>query len=1054
MDLYEWIRLFIFHALILQLANPQNAQNILTETLIEVLTDKCPGYNVCTFENDVRTNAPSDRNNSSVADEGTSCCQPGCHCDSGTGVCIGTGNCCLESTEPEEERLVSADQMRCVSPSFNLDYEHILKRLSTESWSGSQARLGVVMVSNCPVETNDTRRCSQPNQQNISENQPVTSTISKISYRNKYCAFCHEVNETEVVPWRAYVTCSAVNILKGDSLLFPNSPEKMFSSILATKNGECGFEFIPPKEKIDSLNIETCFINRSIVYQCADEDTNITEENKNACSSLYLPYTYSDEYSTTVYANYFCYLCNSNATNTSVTVDTRETNSSGPGDRCLTEVSLGLHVQLDFVVELNTMHMNESNFLPHWEQTDLTPARYVPGGVKCKGTTTYDLFTEKCREWFCPSGWYLSPEGACLPLYLDAVKASFSVTLQFRTEHHHREALRGADMMEVTTAVLDRMYGDGPGLRKEVVIVATMDDYSYLFVFAVIHVTKDSIYQQRIYDPSTYGSEISIETHNASVPLQIQFSVGVKMELNTYPLNDIILVDMIEYKALMTRYRANISDIETAFMYTFVTPLSFCTQISLDRTEVRDYIDVADIRISDTRIYTGEFSRTSRYDTMRICLSSYLRKAEEYYQEKLRANMYTPQAIISVVCNIMSMAGLLVTIITYIIFEELRTIPGKNNMMLAVHLLIAQSLYQFGMDKTEFHNLCIVFGILIHLFWLTAIFWMNVCTLHMFRTFVTGQSYRSVRALDPQVLCYGGYCYGVAMAMVAVNISVSMYKSDGAEVGYGGRVCYITNPVMVGWVFALPVGIIIILNMGFFFAVVYQISASTMRRRGKQTDRTNTVIYMKLSSLTGVTWIFGYLYLWTNFEPLEYIFIVLNAGQGVFIFISFICTKRILKLYWNMSRNNCLMVRARCCSCLCFTRFDPETAVEMNTQKVSLTAGSTSKGFLSQTTSVKRFFTHRYDSSRSLSEVDKSKKQVFNNPKGEENSSAFGAADLIKIKRDVEVSDANGYITFSDPANGMMKNTAVAAIGRHNIDFISSEGNKKPPETGDENGHM
>jgi len=649
-----------------------------------------------------------------------------------------------------------------------------------------------------------------------------------------------------------------------------------------------------------------------------------------------------------------------------------------------------------------------------------------------------------------------SADGECVPIYVDVVKGAFSVTLQMHANTETREKLRDADLTNVTEGILGKMYGNHSGTTTEIILLAYIDDYSYIFAFVLIHISPLSVNKRVIYDRSTYGKEMFAETDNGTLPLRVNFAVGIKMELNTFPLSDIILVDMLAYKALRTVIKANVSEIEHAFQYTVVSRLSFCTQIALERNEVRDYIDVVDIRISDTRIYSGEFARAARYETVRVCLKDYFRKAEHYYQQKLAASMYTPQAILSVVCNLLSMAGLCITIITYIIFEELRTIPGKNNMMLAVHLLIAQCLYQFGMDRTDLPNACVVLGIFIHLFWLTAIFWMNVCTLHMFRTFVTGQSYRSVRALDPQVLCYGGYCYGIAIAMVAINISISMYKTNGQEIGYGGRVCYISNPVMVGWVFALPVGVIIILNMGFFFAVVYQISASTMRRRGKQSDRTNTVIYMKLSSLTGVTWIFGYLYLWTNFDPLEYIFIVLNAGQGVFIFISFICTQRISKLYWNLLRKNCMLVRARCCTCLCWSRFDTDTHVEMNTQKVSLTAGSTTKGFMSQSASVKRFFKGRFERTHSASEVDKSKHDKSDIFKGSVNESKAPvtekkSGDQVNVR---EISESNNII-HEDGIQNTIKIATIATIGLSDIDFLASKGETKEPDKGQaHNGHV
>ena len=54
--------------------------------------------------------------------------------------------------------------------------------------------------------------------------------------------------------------------------------------------------------------------------------------------------------------------------------------------------------------------------------------------------------------------------------------------------------------------------------------------------------------------------------------------------------------------------------------------------------------------------------------------------------------------------------------------------------------------------------------------------------------------------------------------------------------------------------------------------------------------------YARLSTLIGVTWIFGFINLLIRHDILEYLFIVLNASQGVFIMIAFVLNKRVCSL--------------------------------------------------------------------------------------------------------------------------------------------------------------
>ncbi|XP_030831929.1 adhesion G-protein coupled receptor G2-like [Strongylocentrotus purpuratus] len=56
-------------------------------------------------------------------------------------------------------------------------------------------------------------------------------------------------------------------------------------------------------------------------------------------------------------------------------------------------------------------------------------------------------------------------------------------------------------------------------------------------------------------------------------------------------------------------------------------------------------------------------------------------------------------------------------------------------------------------------------------------------------------------------------------------------------------------------------------------------------------------IYVKMSTLLGFTWIFGFVAAFADVTALWYIFIILNSLQGVYIFIAFICNKRVFKLW-------------------------------------------------------------------------------------------------------------------------------------------------------------
>ncbi len=59
----------------------------------------------------------------------------------------------------------------------------------------------------------------------------------------------------------------------------------------------------------------------------------------------------------------------------------------------------------------------------------------------------------------------------------------------------------------------------------------------------------------------------------------------------------------------------------------------------------------------------------------------------------------------------------------------------------------------------------------------------------------------------------------------------------------------------------------------------------------------NIFWFFQIASLMGFTWIFGYMAAFTDVEALWYIYIILNSLQGLFIFISFMCNRRVGMLW-------------------------------------------------------------------------------------------------------------------------------------------------------------
>lgn len=245
--------------------------------------------------------------------------------------------------------------------------------------------------------------------------------------------------------------------------------------------------------------------------------------------------------------------------------------------------------------------------------------------------------------------------------------------------------------------------------------------------------------------------------------------------------------------------------------------------------------------------------------------------------------------VLTLVCTIISMVSLGMLILFYTLTKQAQTVPIISSLTLAGNLLVAQGLFQFGISLTEIHWLCATIGMAIHYFWLVYICWTTVCTFHLFYTFVMSEW--SVGDCKHRIMLYYClFCYTLPLVFVAINVVVSTTRSG--NLGYGKSLCYISTLEMIGYTFALPLALFISTNFILFLVVLYKLHVINDRRMHYSQNAVGLKIYIKLSTLTGMAWLLGFLYVLTELQWVEHIFVVLNASHGLFLMLSLMCNQR------------------------------------------------------------------------------------------------------------------------------------------------------------------
>ncbi|XP_052274013.1 uncharacterized protein LOC127873948 [Dreissena polymorpha] len=385
---------------------------------------------------------------------------------------------------------------------------------------------------------------------------------------------------------------------------------------------------------------------------------------------------------------------------------------------------------------------------------------------------------------------------------------------------------------------------------------------------------------------------------------------------------NVIMFDPVSNKVLsqvVTTFDDLLSEVDVDnTIDTILTARFKCPLISLNLTEIHP-IGNNSFRLKNGAVIDrkyvnyGRNQKTYNLQTFEICWNIY---QNSYNDSNDRLTKYTADkktvtatGILSLVCMIISVTCLLITLMTYCLFQELRTQPGINNMGLVTSLIVAQVLFQFGKGQHQYVPswTCELIGALIHFFWLLVIFWMNVCCWHMFCVFNRLSVQSSKQSPVWKTFIYTIYTFIGSLLCVAINIIVVVVDTDNEKVGYGDGTCYISRPEMVGYTFALPVFIILVANIAMFCVVILKVKRTTSHVITSAKSNVNYVtIFAKLATLVGLSWIFGFIYTYTGKEVFEYLFIILSNGQGVFIFMAFICRKRVYHLYKEKLYNRTL----------------------------------------------------------------------------------------------------------------------------------------------------
>ncbi|XP_063435546.1 uncharacterized protein LOC134716474 [Mytilus trossulus] len=383
---------------------------------------------------------------------------------------------------------------------------------------------------------------------------------------------------------------------------------------------------------------------------------------------------------------------------------------------------------------------------------------------------------------------------------------------------------------------------------------------------------------------------------NSTVTLnQSDLIVRVKYEMDSEAFDVPSLVENIAVADLCTYQSVYSIHVPGKLaMYYRVNNLLLCTQVEFTTQEYAKQRN-REIKLHSSGHLLGRNDYlTVKNNSIRVCSDRYLQLISEVPDENINISMF----IVRVICNVVSLICLTLTFITYMLFKSLRTVPGQNNMTLVLCMILNELLFHVRLYSLENINVCQAIGVLQHYSFLTVFTSFNVCTFHIYRVFTT--SFSTTANSNIHVLFkYKAYIFGFPAVIVTSNILVTFIYNDYQSIGYGGDLCFIVFKLAAIVTFLCPVGIILMTNVFMFAAAIFNICTSphVSSENVSHDKKDNMVIYFKLFAITGCTWILQFIEALFPESMFTVLISMCNLLTGTFIFMSYICNKRVLELY-------------------------------------------------------------------------------------------------------------------------------------------------------------
>ncbi|XP_067138175.1 adhesion G-protein coupled receptor G6-like isoform X2 [Centruroides vittatus] len=248
----------------------------------------------------------------------------------------------------------------------------------------------------------------------------------------------------------------------------------------------------------------------------------------------------------------------------------------------------------------------------------------------------------------------------------------------------------------------------------------------------------------------------------------------------------------------------------------------------------------------------------------------------------------------------LSIIGLLLTLITFILFEKLRKGTVRKVLFnLSLSILFSLIVFVSGINQVSSKIGCILVAALLHYLLLVSLCWMLVEAFQQYLRLVkVFDTYVPKFMLKATIFAWG---FPIIVSIIIVSVDYNLY--------YGGKnYCWLRIEAF-HYGFLLPVAVIMAINIIIFCMVIYSITCGRKAVNHNQSEKKMILARLRAAicifTLLGLSWTFGFFTIKSAQLVFKYLFTISTTLQGFIIFVFHVVDdKSVMELWEQFIRRN------------------------------------------------------------------------------------------------------------------------------------------------------